>query len=162
MASEALEIYLNDHLAGASAAIQLIERLQSDHAEERHATELARLHNEIEDDIETLRSILDAVESRHHLVKHAAAQVLEQLSQVKLSKVATGSLELTRLLELETLYLGVHGKRALWRSLRAIGSNGPLASYDFDGLIDRANSQLEALDRLRIDAATTALGSWRG
>ncbi|MBM7789847.1 hypothetical protein [Tenggerimyces flavus] len=158
MSTDSMEIYLNDHLAGATAAIQLIERMQSDEADERLAKQLAQLRNEIEDDRDTLLAIVDRVEARQHRVKHAAAAVLEQLGQLKLSKAATGSTELTRLLELETLYLGVHGKRALWRALRAVAVRGPtLATFDFDELIDRANHQLEALDGLRIEAATAAL-----
>lgn len=163
MSTDTLEIYLNDHLAGATAAIQLIERMQSDHADhadDQLAKQLAQLHNEIEDDRDTLRSIVDSVEARHHRIKHAAAAVLEQLGQLKLSRAATGSVELTRLLELETLYLGVHGKRALWRALRAVAVRQPtLSTYDFDDLIDRANRQLEVLDGLRIEAATAALGA---
>ncbi len=160
MSTDTLEIYLNDHLAGATAAIQLIERMQSDHADDQLAKQLAQLHNEIEDDRDTLLSIVDSVEARQHRVKHAAAAVLEQLGQLKLSKAATGSIELTRLLELETLYLGVHGKRALWRALRAVAVRQPtLATYDFDDLIDRANRQLEVFDGLRIEAATAALGA---
>lgn len=160
MSTDTLEIYLNDHLAGATAAIQLIERMQSDHADDQLAKQLAQLHNEIEDDRDTLRSIVDSVEARQHRVKHVAAAVLEQLGQLKLSKAATGSIELTRLLELETLYLGVHGKRALWRALRAVAVRQPtLATYDCDDLIDRANRQLEVLDGLRIEAATAALGA---
>ena len=47
---------------------------------------------------------------------------------------------------LETLSLGILGKRALWRVLRQIPAN---LNLDFDGLIQRAEDQFERVERMR-------------
>jgi hypothetical protein len=157
MASDQLEIYLNDHLAGAVAAIDLLERLRTDHAEGTLANDLITLQREIEADRDTLQAIIDRVHRGHHRIKHAAAKLAEKTTQFKLSPMATGSVELTQLLELEALYLGVHGKRALWKVLREVArTRAELADFDFNHLILRAERQLDGLDHHRLAVAVPA------
>ena len=68
----------------------------------------------------------------------------------------TGSTELSLLLELELLYLGIEGKHSLWRSLGAL-DDSRLAGFDFAGLAARAREQLAAVEEQRLRAAATAL-----
>jgi hypothetical protein len=70
----------------------------------------------------------------------------------------TGSPQLSLLLELELLYLGIEGKHTLWRTLRVLtGTDTRLAEFDFDNLIKRAQEQLTGVEKQRLAAATTAL-----
>jgi hypothetical protein len=74
-----------------------------------------------------------------------------------MSSRLTGSPELTRLLEMETLSLGIEGKLAMWRALKAIaGADARLAGTDFDRLIDRARQQRKRLEPHRLEAAAGA------
>jgi hypothetical protein len=65
---------------------------------------------------------------------------------------------LSRLIELELLELGVHGKLALWRSLQRLGRD-ELASRDLGlaALVSRAEHQLEQIEAHRLRATTDAL-----
>jgi hypothetical protein len=65
----------------------------------------------------------------------------------KMDHRMTGSKELSRLLELELLYLGIEGKHGLWRSLDTL-HDARLAQFDFPKLAARAREQLAGLSLL--------------
>jgi hypothetical protein len=78
---------------------------------------------------------------------------MEKFSRFKLgsSSAAAG---LSRLLTLETLYLGVEGKCSLWRALKQVAHEyDAIASTDFDMLIKRAENQKSRLEQERLAAA---------
>jgi hypothetical protein len=82
------------------------------------------------------------------------------VGRLKLNGRLLGYSPLSRLVELETLALGVHGKLALWRSLEQLEpalrgtADGQLAE-----LVGRAERQLEQLEAYRERAAGEALPS---
>ena len=52
----------------------------------------------------------------------------------------------------------MHGKRSLWQHLESVADLDPgLDDFDFKPLIARAESQLERLEELKVDAAELAL-----
>jgi len=55
---ERLHTYLNDHLAGSVAAIELFDNLIEHHSEDRFAKTVRDLRDEIQADRETLRNLL--------------------------------------------------------------------------------------------------------
>jgi hypothetical protein len=60
---------------------------------------------------------------------------------------------------IESLRLGVAGKRCLWIALREVRDDYPeLRNLDLDGLIERASSQESELERERVAAGAAALG----
>ena len=62
-----------------------------------------------------------------------------------------------RVLQLESLTLGVTGKHRLWLALRqAVGPR--IAAVDVDDLVRRAEQQLGTLERLRAAEAKAAFG----
>ncbi len=59
---------------------------------------------------------------------------------------------------LESLALGVLGKRSLWVALKTVeDQHDTLAKLDLDALTERADAQHDALERARIQTATGAL-----
>jgi hypothetical protein len=83
---------------------------------------------------------------------------MEKVSRVKLSPGGTGSEELSVLLTLETLAIGVEGKLCLWTALQEVaGDIADLESIDFDQLIGWARRQREGLEKERLIAARAAL-----
>jgi hypothetical protein len=59
---------------------------------------------------------------------------------------------------LEMLTMGIRGKQALWRALRAVVGKYPvLRSLDFDQLERRAVEQHDRVEALRLEAARDAL-----
>lgn len=152
-----LSIYLNDHLAGATFACELIKRGRDANAGTHVGGFLATLLGEVRQDRAILRGLMAALDITESPLKKAAGWAVEAFSRVKLHEQVTGSAGLTRLMELETLYLGVQGKHALWRTLATLAPSEPrLAGVDFDTLIHRAQQQLEGLERYRIQAAQQA------
>ncbi|HEV2088476.1 MAG TPA: hypothetical protein VGR21_09205 [Cryptosporangiaceae bacterium] len=155
--TEFLNTYLNDHLAGASAAAELIERSCGRNTGTPVGDFLAGLLHDVEADRATLRRLMKRLGVEESSFKQVAGAVLEKASRLKLAEPVTGSPHLTRLMELETVYLGVEGKHALWRTLKALSDDDPrLAETDLEGLIDRADHQLAGIEKHRLEAATTA------
>jgi hypothetical protein len=157
--NELLETYLNDHLAGATAGVDLARRL----AEETEGTPVGAAMHQLADDIEADRSVLESLVDRlgfeEHTVKQAAAWMAEKASRVRLSRVSAGSDALALHLSMETLSMGVDGKRSLWQSLQEIAVDVPiLAALDLAALAERAESQHAVLEKYRRAAAPAALG----
>jgi hypothetical protein len=153
-----LRIYLNDHLAGATAGCEVARRALSSNKGTVYESFLRDLLNAIEEDKRELESLMHTLGLSADRIKVGAAWVAEKIGRLKLNGQLTGYSPLSRVIELEGLLLGVAGKLALWRSLRQIADHDSrLAVTDFDKLITRANEQLEALDEYRLRAAAEAL-----
>lgn len=98
---------------------------------------------------------LDIAKNR---VKDAGAWLVEKAGRLKLNGQLTGYSDLSRVLELEGLGLGVEGKLSMWRSLQLVKDKyPPIAVLDLDSLIERAERQRHGLEDLRRKAVTTAL-----
>ena len=159
--NELLGVYLNDHLAGSAAGLELAEKLR----DQNQGTELGKLmgalHRDIAQDKGTLEELMAHLEVERHQVKEAAGWALEKLSRLRLNPVITGGAELTRLLETEALSLGIEGKLTLWQALKEAADAGDprLAGNDFDRLIERARGQRRALEPHRIAAALASFSA---
>lgn len=147
-----LTTYLNDHLAGAQAAIALLETFGSDEFDD---LDVAGLQREIVADREVVADLLEAWGHGPSGLKRAAGWLAEKLSRPKLSDQPLGRLE-----ALELLSLGILGKRALWRSLAAVRSCDPrLDALPLAQLEARAEAQHEAVERARLACAVHAFAS---
>lgn len=157
MSGSALEAYLTDHMAGSVSASDLAKRGAKNNTGPL-ATFFGELSREIDIDRRTLDSIASRVGVQAHPVKQAGAVAAERLSRFKIDHRMTGSAELSLLLELELLYLGIEGKHMLWRTLGSVAGNDTrLADVDFGKLADRAQEQLGAVEEQRLAAAARAL-----
>jgi hypothetical protein len=157
--TEPLAIYLNDHQSGAAAGSELAQKIASDNAGSPVGTFLAELARDIEQDRKSLVELMERLGIDKDPVKEVAGWVMEKLSRVKLSDQFAGSGDLKRLLEFETLSLGIEGKLAMWRSLKEVSShNTVLADTDLDSLIKRAEDQRSTLEEHRLEVAKSALG----
>jgi hypothetical protein len=59
---------------------------------------------------------------------------------------------------LETLSLGIEGKKSLWMALQHVSANDPSTPrMDYDRLIGRAQEQRAEVDARRLDVAWNAL-----
>ena len=155
-----LAIYLNDHLAAATGGRDLARRAASSNRGSDYGPLLERLAREIAEDRESLLGIMRALKVKVDPLKVLAGWGAEKVGRLKLNGRLLGYSPLSRLVELETLSLGVHGKLALWRSLQQLeppllgNADGLLAE-----LVDRAQRQLEELELHRRRACTEALTS---
>ena len=156
--AQPLDVYLNDHLAGSAAAVELVERIRANNEGTPLAAHMAGLLLEIEQDRDTLGEVMTRLGVVRSTPKQVAGKVLESLSRLRLNERITGSAHVTRLLELESLSLGIEGKLLLWRSLTEV-ARPELAEFDLPALATRAVSQRAGVEPFRLEAAAAALGA---
>jgi hypothetical protein len=145
-----LVIYLNDHLMGATAGLELFRRAAG------HIPAVRPLLEEVAEDREALLRILAAVGGQPDQVKVAAGWVGEKLGRLKLNGSLLSRSPLSDVIELESLTLGVHGKLAGWRLLRVL-HDPRLDAAELDRLILRAERQEETLEDIRLATGRTVL-----
>lgn len=148
-----LAVYLNDHLAGSTAVIELVRRAAGEHRNTELGPFLSRLAVEIAEDREALRRVMAAVNARADLPKLAVAWMAEKVGRFKLNGRLLGRSPLTPFIELEAMEIGIYGKLLLWQVLRDQRPPGS-AAVDLDELIARAQRQLADVERHRIAAGS--------
>jgi hypothetical protein len=120
---------------------------------------MTRIANAIEEDRETLDALMERLDVTHNKVKAATAWVAEKAGRVKLSGASAQDRELGTYLSLETMSLGVEGKRSLWTGIRTVADHVPAVSTaELDELIARAEEQRASLEQMRLALAPEALG----
>jgi hypothetical protein len=152
-----LHIYLNDHLAGSAAGSELARRCRDNNRGTPLAEFLDGLVRQIEEDRLALEAIMDALGAPRNPAKLAAAWLAEKVGRLKLTGQLLQYSDLSRLLELEGLGLGIHGKLDLWRSLIVVrDAYPPLADAPLEALEQRAADQLAGVEQQRTRAAEVA------
>jgi len=151
---EELGLYLNDHLSGAAAGVDLIRRISG---------ELAGAADDLVADVEVdrdfLRDLVKVLDIREHAVKQAVSSFIERLGQLKMNRVVSGSERFALLLEMEAMSMGIEGKRCLWQSLEVVVPAVPeVAEIDFAALRMRAEDQQARLEVHRRAVAAAAIG----
>jgi len=158
MADEHIATYLNDHLAGATGALELLEHLESEHA----GTDLGRLVGEVRaevaEDREALKTVMERLQVSQSRTRKATGWLGEKAAQLKLRLDDPSGGELRLFESLEALSLGIEGKRSLWRALAAAAGDAPaLRVADYEELIRRAEEQRSRVETARLEAARSAL-----
>lgn len=152
--------YLNDHLAGAAAALQHIDRMRTREPETELGHVLQALRGEIQEDRDVLERVIAALGGSTNPIKRAGALGAEMLANLRLQMpvLGAGSSQAARLEEIEILSLGIEGKRLLWTALAEIATSEPrLSGFDLASLARRAQDQRDRLERFRLVLATAAL-----
>jgi hypothetical protein len=160
MHTERLSIYLNDHLAGSTVALELLDDLCARFPD----SEIANVAESVKKDVTADRRELESIMSRLHVeqstIRKASAWANEKLLRAKmyLDDSKTGPL---RLLEaIEAISLGIEGKRGLWVILQSLSNDIPeLGRVDYEQLIHRAEEQRARLEPHRKQAAFKAIVS---
>lgn len=150
MPSKLLPIYLNDHLAGATAGADLARRVAGSNEGEEYGLPLSQLAREIGEDREALRTIMSRLGVGTDRAKQLLAWAAEKAGRLKLNGHLLSYSPLSRLEELEMLALGVTGKRALWLSLLLLAPDeASLSTPELETLIGRAQEQLDTIETCR-------------
>jgi hypothetical protein len=152
-----LSIYLQDHLAGATAGVNLARRASKHNEGTPTGRRLEQIAHEIEADRDTLAGFMSELDVPSSWAKIGAAWMTERLSRLKPNGRGRGDTQLLRMHELETLSLGIAGKQSLWEALRMSPQSAAIANLDLDDLHERARSQRERVEMERIALAREAL-----
>jgi hypothetical protein len=167
MRHDLLGVYLNDHLAGSTLGLELARRMAASaepesepesESESESATVLRGLVAEIAEDRSALLAIMATLGIPVRGYKVFAAWAGEKLGRLKLNGHLLSRSPLSSLEETEILRLGVEGKAACWRTLRALASrDSRLDAGHLDELLARADRQSSALESRRVSIAEQAL-----
>ena len=155
-----LRIYLQDHLAGATAGLELARRARGANEGTDYGPPLAKIADEIEADRRHLQGILENLGHGGDRLKIIAAWSVEKVGRLKLNGQLTGYSPLSRLVELEGLLTGITGKWGLWVALLQLAPEEPrLDAALLERLRDRAEAQRATVEELRERAAREAFGA---
>jgi hypothetical protein len=158
-----LRIYLNDHLAGSMAGLELARRARSENEGSPLGDYLGALVSELEEDRATLEGVMSALRLKRDLLKSGLGWVGEKLGRLKLNGQWVGYSPLSRVVELEALCLGAEGRLSMWRTLKRLTRKDErLGRFDFTALIIRAEHQRRNLERLRQQATDDAFQDKEG
>jgi hypothetical protein len=152
-----LTSYLNDHLAGSVAAIELLDHLIKAYEGKPLAKFFQDLRNEVSADQDVLRKLLQKFKGKESAMRKAGAWIVEKFSRAKIQASGEKLGEMGLVQALEVLVLGITGKQLLWRALSAtIGSSPLLKGVDLGRLEERAIEQIERVEAKRLEAAREA------
>jgi hypothetical protein len=152
-----LRIYLQDHLAGSTAGVELARRTRGANEGTEYGPALAKIADEIEADRRHLQGIMEDLGFGGDRLKNIAAWGVEKAGRLKLNGQLTGYSPLSRVVELEGLLTGITGKRALWVALLDVAPGEPrLDAALLERLRDRADAQRATVEELREKAAREA------
>lgn len=151
MSERALDIYLNDHLAGAVMGSEIADELAEHHEGSHFGDGMAEVASQIHEDRATLEALMERLGTTSNPVKQGAAWLAEKAGRVKFRGLTSGNEELGAFLALETLSLGVEGKICLWETLRTLApGDAVIEGVDLDQLVARGQRQRAILELERL------------
>jgi hypothetical protein len=151
-----LETYLNDHLAGATAGMNLAEMAAEEHRGDPHGAFFAEIAADIRTDYAALVVIVDGMNVEKSATKTAAAELGSKLMKPKFTSGDDD--ELNAFVTLETLSIGVEGKVCMWKALKTVeDTDAVLGGADLDELLARAEDQRGRIEAKRLEMAPLAL-----
>ncbi|MEV5751452.1 hypothetical protein AB0L00_26825 [Actinoallomurus sp. NPDC052308] len=154
-----LGIYLNDHLAGATAGVELARRGAGTHKGKKSGALFRQLAEEIAEDRAALLRIMRTLGVSAQQYKVCAGWIAEKIGRLKPNGHLTSRSPLSDLLELEVMRLGIEGKASGWRTLRAVAEHDDrLSAEELDGLLARARRQADTVEGLRTETAEAIFG----
>jgi hypothetical protein len=152
--NDALPTYLQDHLAGALHAIELLKAMREHFSAGPLGQFAERMLAEVEADREVLVKLTERAGGIVGGMKEWGAWLAEKVSRLKLKHGSADGLGTFEALEF--LAIGIHGKRALWRALAVVASSDSrLQGVDFAALIARAENQHQRVEEQRLACALT-------
>jgi hypothetical protein len=152
MTDDALQTYLQDHLAGALHAIELLRAMRDHFAGQPLGEFASHILAEVEADRDILARVTEAVGGTAGGMKEWGAWLAEKVSRLKLKHGPADGLGTFEALEF--LVLGIHGKWALWRAMAIVAAfDLRLRDIDFAGLTARAESQHQRVEEQRLTCA---------
>ncbi|ASQ92753.1 hypothetical protein [Streptomyces sp. 11-1-2] len=153
-----LGIYLNDHLAGATAGVELARRTAREHRRSPFGGELEDLAVQIMEDRAALLSVMADLGVPVRRYKIYGGWLGEKAGRLKPNGNLRRRSGLSTVVELESLRIGVEGKALLWQSLLAVtGQDARLDPDRLTELLNRARRQRAVLESLHDTTAGTML-----
>ena len=157
MATAHLTTYLNDHLAGANALLELLEHVKGWYPDTDVGRFAGVLHAEVNEDRQTLEAVMRLLNVQVSTARTTVGWLASKVSDLKL-KIDDSTGGTFRLLEaMEAASVGIEGKRLMWVALGNLAKEDiRIAGTDFDLLDRRAADQRQRVETVRVQAAMRA------
>jgi hypothetical protein len=150
--SKYLRIYLNDHLMGSTTGVELAKRIAGQNAGTPLGDFMKGLTRDIAEDRQELKLVMAQLGVPVNPAKVAAGWVAERAARLTLNGEIRGYSPLSRLVEIESLSLGIEGKRLLWIALTETEADR-LGAERLARLTARAEAQRAGVEEHRRAAA---------
>ena len=103
MADNAMNVYLNDHLAGATLGSDLAEQIRDRHEGTPLGEVMASIATQVEEDRQTLLDLMERMGTSQNPVKQATGWVAEKASRAKFSGIVSRDRDHGAFMALESL-----------------------------------------------------------
>jgi hypothetical protein len=144
--------YVHHHLVGARSVVPLVEARAGD---DEWA---ARMVPELREELGLVEMLRGRLASRRGVADRIVGVVARTGAQLKLRTEELLRDGFDELLELETIRLGVEGKKCLWLVCRDGRDDPRFAGLDASGLVEQAERQIRDVEGARRLAAAAAIG----
>ena len=139
---------------------ELMRRAQRNNAGTELGEALEKVARITAEDVVTFEEMMRDLGLRRNPVKTRLAILSERVGRLKPNGHVRRYSPLSRFIELDAIVVGVVGKKILWENLRDLAELGTrLPGVDFDELIARAEAQINAVERFRLEAGRASLGT---
>lgn len=151
-----LGLYLSDHFSGATVGLERMELMTHTNRDTPFHAELAELTEQLRGERELYRTLLDRLGVPRRRYRQVTTWLGEKAGRLKLNGRITQRSPMTAVLEAELMRSAVLGKIGGWQTLREHADEIGLSREQFTELIERAEAQIEMLDRLHAYARERA------
>lgn len=151
-----LGLYLSDHLTGATAGVERIERMAEAYADSPVFAPLSSLAEEIRSERELLRRIIRRLGLAQLPHRQALSWAGERAARLKSNGTLFSRSPMTLVLETELMRSAVVGKRGGWQTLEANAHLLDLDPQIFSELSEKVDVQLSVLDAVHAHARERA------
>lgn len=153
-----LSVYLQDHLAMAQAGVAFAHRIARENRGTPFGAELAVIAQEIEEEEQVVRVLLDRMRVDPSYLKNTGAWFAEKLGRLKLNGEFFEYSPLSRLHELEAMMAIVEVRLALWKTISEAQEHFPvLHGLNAETFAARAQAHLNRFEELHQRAAREML-----
>jgi hypothetical protein len=156
-AMELLRIYLQDHLASVTGAVELAKRAYGSNRAGEFGPGLAAVREQLTEDRTALLDAMRRLGVAPDRLKLGAAWTAEKAGRLKLNGSLRGYSPLSRVVELEGLALLLLGQRQLWETLEQVAGGDPRrAGFDVAARAAHIGEALEQVAELHRRATALA------
>ena len=157
MNDDRLSIYLNDHLAILVGETELAERCYGSNKEGDLGDFLQQLVSDLRAEQQVMKDMMRSIGASESRLKQGIAWLTEKAGRFKLNDSLLEYSDLSRLVELETLFVAAQERVSFWENLHASRSlDARFSDYDFLPRKQRAVRHGEELKSHRLEVAKVA------
>lgn len=143
-----LGLYISDHLTGATAGAERIERMAADFTDTPVFAALSELADQIRREHAFIQRLLEQLGLKRRPIAEAIAWTGERLGRLKGNGAVLNRSPMTMVLETELMRSAVIGKLGMWQTLADNAEGLGLETSQFAELSENALHQLSVLDAI--------------